>query len=74
MFWFFHPRHDLREVEYASNVEVIMAERYANKEALEQVEKATESEPVKGEELLQSERLKRALREAKERLSQPPRK
>jgi hypothetical protein len=34
-----------------------------NKEALEQVEKATDSEPVKGEELLESEDLKRKLRE-----------
>jgi len=30
-----------------------MAERDANKEALRQVEKATESEPVKGEDLLE---------------------
>jgi hypothetical protein len=37
-------------------------ERDANKEALEQVEKATDSEPVKGEELLESEELKRQLR------------
>ena len=49
-----------------------MAERDANKEALEQVETATESEPVKGEELLESEELKRQLREAKERLSSEP--
>jgi len=45
-----------------------MPERDANKEALEQVEKATESEPVKGEDLLKSEALKRQLREAKARL------
>jgi hypothetical protein len=45
-----------------------MAERDTNNEALDQVEKATESEPVKGEELLASEDLKRQLREAKERL------
>jgi hypothetical protein len=45
-----------------------MGERDANKEALEQVEKATESEPVKGEELVESEELKRKFREAKERL------
>jgi hypothetical protein len=51
-----------------------MAERDANKEALEQVEKATDSEPVKGEELVESEALKRKFREAKERLSEPPRK
>ncbi len=46
---------------------IIMAERDANKEALEQVEKATDSEPVKGEDLLESEDAKRELREAKER-------
>jgi len=45
-----------------------MAERDANKEALEQVEEATDSEPVNGEELLQSDDLKRQFREAKERL------
>jgi hypothetical protein len=45
-----------------------MAERDTNKEALEQVEKSTESEPVHGEDLLESPELKRQLREAKERL------
>jgi hypothetical protein len=39
----------------------------ANQEALEQVERITESEPVSGEDLLGSEELKRKLREAKER-------
>jgi len=47
-------------------------ERDANKEALEQVEKATESEPVFGEELLESEELRQQLREAKERESARP--
>ncbi len=42
-------------------------DRDANKEALEQVEKATDSERAKGEDLLGSEELKRQLREAKER-------
>jgi hypothetical protein len=52
-----------------------MAERDANKDALEQVEKATESERANGGELLESEELKRQLREAKERESaNPPRK
>jgi len=46
-----------------------MAERDANKEALEQVEKITESEPVRGEDLVESEELKRKFREAKKRLS-----
>jgi hypothetical protein len=47
----------------------IVAERDdTNEEAFEQVEKATDSEPVKGEELLESEEVKRKLREAKERL------
>jgi hypothetical protein len=45
-----------------------MAERDANKEALDQVERATESEPAKGDDLLDSPELKRQLREAKERL------
>lgn len=43
-------------------------EKDANKEALDQVEQATESKPVKGEDLLESEEAKRQLREAKERL------
>jgi hypothetical protein len=47
-----------------------MPERDTNREALEQVEKATESDPIKGEDLLESENLKRQLREAKERLSE----
>jgi hypothetical protein len=50
----------------------IMAERDANKEALDQVEKATESEPVFGEELLEFEELRQQLREAKERESARP--
>lgn len=48
-----------------------MDECDANKEALEQVEKATESESVKGEDLVESEDLKRQFREAKERLREP---
>jgi hypothetical protein len=42
-------------------------ERDENTEAVRNVEKAAESEPVKGEELLESEELKRKLREAKNR-------
>jgi hypothetical protein len=49
-----------------------MAARDPNEEALEHVEKATESEPVKGEDLLESDDLKRQLREAKERLRNEP--
>ena len=45
-----------------------VAERDASQEALEQVQKITESEPVNGEDLLSSPGLKRQLREAKERL------
>ena len=45
-----------------------MPEHDANKDALDQVEKATESEPVKGEDLVESEDLRRQFREAKERL------
>jgi len=48
-----------------------MAERDPNKEALEQVEKLTDSEPVTGEELVESAELKRKFREAKERLREP---
>ena len=52
-----------------------MAEKDSNQEALEQVEKATDSEPVSSDELLESPDLKRQLKEAKERLaSEPPRK
>jgi hypothetical protein len=40
----------------------------ASQKALEQVEKLTESERAKGEDLLGSKDLKRQLREAKERL------
>ena len=43
-----------------------MPERDANKEALDQVEEATDSERVKGEELLESQELQRQLREATE--------
>ena len=46
-----------------------MCERDASKDALDQVEKATDSQPVKGEELLESEELKRQLREAKKTLN-----
>lgn len=40
-------------------------ERDENTEAVRNVEKATDSEPVKGEELLESEELKQKFREAK---------
>jgi len=40
-------------------------ERDENTEAVRNVEKATDSKPVKGEQLLESEELKRKLREAK---------
>jgi len=43
----------------------VMEERDANRDALRQVENATDSERVSGEELLESEELKRQLREAK---------
>jgi hypothetical protein len=44
-------------------------EKDANKEALEQVEKATESEPVKGEDFVKSEDLKRKLVDSKKRIT-----
>jgi hypothetical protein len=46
-----------------------MAWRDVNQEALRQVEHVTDSKPVDGESLLESEELKRQLREAKKRLS-----
>jgi hypothetical protein len=46
-----------------------MAESDENQEALRNVEKVTDSEPVRGEDLIESEDLKRQLREAKERLA-----
>ena len=49
-----------------------MAERDVNKEALEQVEKITDSEPVNGEDLVESYELKRKFRKAKQRLRKPP--
>ena len=62
------PR-DLTETPVAGDeswhIETV-AKRDANKKALEPVEKATDSEPVKGKELLESE-LKRKLSEAEER-------
>lgn len=39
------------------------------KKALRLVESATDSEPVRGEDLLRSPRLKRALKEAKARMA-----
>jgi len=45
-----------------------MAEPDTNEEAVRQVEKITDSEPVNGEDLVESEDLKRKFREAKERL------
>ena len=44
-------------------------EKDANKEALEQVEKATESEPVKDKDLLKSEDLKRKVGDSKKRIT-----
>jgi hypothetical protein len=44
-----------------------MSERDANKKALRQVEKATNSDPVKGKDLLESAELERQLSKAEER-------
>jgi len=46
-----------------------MKEKGANKEASEQVEKATESEPVKDEDLLKSEDRERKLVDSKKRIT-----
>ena len=48
-----------------------MSELDESQEALRNVEKITESEPVNGEDLVSSEDLKRQFREAKERLREP---
>lgn len=48
-----------------------MPERDENQQAIRNVENITDSEPVNGEELVQSDDLKRQFREAKERLSKP---
>lgn len=45
-----------------------MPERDVNEEASRLVDGATESEPVNGEDLIESEDLKRQFREAKKRL------
>jgi uncharacterized protein YeeX (DUF496 family) len=44
-------------------------EKDANKEALEQVEKATESEQAKSKELLESEDLERKVGDSKKRIT-----
>lgn len=48
-----------------------MAESDTNREALRQVERATDSEPVNGEDLLRSPELKRKYREIKKQLAAP---
>lgn len=67
----------LHEDDYAGTLQ-LMADNDASQEALEQVQKITESDPVNGEDLLGSDDLKRQLREAKEReakrSAKPPRK
>lgn len=50
-----------------------MPERDTSREALKQVEKVTESEPVNGEDLLESPELKRQYRALKKRLVKPAR-
>lgn len=49
-----------------------MPELDESQEALRNVEKITDSEPVNGEDLVESEDLKRQFREAKERLKSEP--
>jgi hypothetical protein len=50
----------------------VMVKRDPNTEAVEQVRGITDSDPAKGEELLESEELKRQLRDAKSRSAKPP--
>ena len=52
-----------------SAIILCVKEKDANKEALEHVEKATESEPIKDEDLLKSEDLKRKLVDSKKRIT-----
>ena len=47
----------------------IMPERDPNEEASEQVEKATESEPTKSKDLLESEDLERKVGDSKKRIT-----
>jgi hypothetical protein len=47
----------------------IMPERDPNEKALEQVEKATESEPAKSKDLLESEDLERKVGDSKKRIT-----
>jgi hypothetical protein len=47
-----------------------MPERDESQQALDNVDRITDSAPVNGEDLLRSDDLKRQLREAKERLAQ----
>lgn len=49
----------------------IMGEMDENRKAFRDVEKITDSAPVKGEDLVESEDLKRKFRKAKERLRKP---
>jgi hypothetical protein len=49
---------------------MIRGRKDASQKALEQVEKATDSQRAKGEDLLGSEDLKRQLRDAKQRLAE----
>jgi hypothetical protein len=73
----FNPVRKLASIESDAMLSAVAEpEKDANQQALDQVEKATDSERDKGEDLLKSEDLKRQLREAKERLesSKPPRK
>jgi hypothetical protein len=46
-----------------------MPERDPNNEALEQLEKATESEPTKSKDLLESEDLERKVGDSKKRIT-----
>jgi hypothetical protein len=59
--------HPLPQFQVQRQVHRSVRPRVTNKEALEQVEKATESEPVKGADLLESKALKRQLSEDEER-------
>ena len=71
LFFRHRPRYQVAFEQSRANIGCIMAERDANQDALRQVEHATDSQPVSGEELLESEELKRQLREARREANQP---
>ena len=65
--FFFCSAHSVAFTKERSETASV-AERDENTEAVRNVEKTTDSEPVQGEDLLKSDKLKRKLSEAKKRI------